>query len=198
MSEIYSRTLLEQGSEIIEQSIGAQYDTVSETVASLVEPCIVDLEYDPVDAFSTLARTILQGIDRPKSFRSQSLQVARRTIAVSQLVVSVALERKVVLDCGSVINAYIDSEKPEDAQFTRFYNGLQGAFGTSLYFSRIMKNCHENIDPTAKEPDLFQIFAGFSLLAMAAGEGTLARQELEQAAVTAASFDGDLWEEFDR
>lgn len=198
MLEYSGVTPLEQGCAIIEKYFSDGYQEIHSLVAESVETFVEGLPYEPDDVFDTVAQNVITGIDRAKAFRTRSLQVAKRTFAVSKLVMCVAFDHEPSFDVGKAVGEYMRYDGPVEYSFIRMCNSLRQSFYKSKGFGTIMSECQPSIDPLADEPDIFPVIAGLALQSAAFAEAGRAREELEASAAQFSVFDGDLWDLFEQ
>lgn len=191
-------TPIEQGHALIEGYFAARYSEIKSNVSEVVEPFVEGLSNEPDEAFDLFAQNVIRGISRAKAFKSRPLQVARRTFAVSKLVMCEAFDHEPSLEVVGVINTYIDPNLPTEHNFIDMYNKLSHFFRQSTGFGTIMLDCQPSIDPRADEPEVFPVIAGFALQSAALGEAKRVRSEIEAAANGISAFSGDLWKLFDQ
>lgn len=189
---------IEQGCVIIEDTIQDRFEEIRNGILEIVEPFVVALPNGSNEGFDALACNLITGIDRSKAFQPSALQVAKRTFAVSQLVMGATFMREPELDTHGLVDECVKIAGSSEQGMIDIYNRLSQSFEQSKWFGAIMRECQFSIDPNVDELEVFEMFGGFVLQSVALGEAKRVRQELESAAGMFSSFDGDLWKMFDQ
>lgn len=200
MAEVQGLSIFDQGIDIIETSISEDIDRIKYSVDEVVEDTIIALAKGKDDSFTPFAQNLIMGIDSIKAHRSQSVEVARRTVAVSALIMCYALKRRPAFEASALIDMHVDKAmeandtmEPNESLIVMSKESVVRAPG----YRSLMRNFQANIDPNIDEPDIFNVFAGFALLAFAGGEAIRVRSELSDSLKSFELFEGDIWDEFD-
>lgn len=189
MSDVIELHSLRSWCKNIDDRIGEDYPRIHSAVAEVVEPSIENLPNDSSEPFDSMAQNLLANFHNGKELRTQALEVARRTTLVAHIVITQTLGTKPIYYAGPVLESFA-----QGGSYAPLLQELQNSGKTGENYNRLMTDCHPSIDPTAKEPEVFKMFSGFSFLALVSGEIKRQEDELSQAINSILTFEGDLSE----